>query len=320
MKSPVAYLSVAVAAVLVSGGCMKLGPDYHRPDAGIQVPASYQRGPRDMVILGAEDQWWDVFGKPELSQLVEEALRKNLDIKKATARILEVRSQLVQTRADRFPNLSIDGTAERRQRPIIGIVPGKSFSTKTDTYTLSLPASFELDLWGRLARSEEAARADLLQAEENRCTVAQTVVAESINLQLQLESIERRIQIALESIENFRRSLALVESRYKRGLTSVLDVRQARRILAGAEALLPGLREELGITVPLNPHFKFYFEQPDNRCWGKVFSCIHEGPFVLQAEEVESGEFADLDRVTRGEFEPVTPDTKAVLERYLREN
>ena len=77
--------------------------------------------------------------------------------------------------------------------------------------------------------------------------------------------------------------------------------------------------EELGITKPLDAHFKFYFEQDNNRCWGKVFSCVHDGPFVLQAEEVESGEFVALDRVTGGEINPVTPDTKAVLERYLRE-
>jgi multidrug efflux system outer membrane protein len=227
---------------------MKMGPDYHPPDLGIQMPVSFQHGPKDMVTPPFEDRWWEVFGKPELSQLVEEVLRNNLDIKKVTARILEVQSQLVQTRADRFPGVRIDGSAERRQRPIIGIVPGRSFSTKTDTYTLSLPASFELDLWGRLARSEEAARAALLQAEENRRTVAQSVVAETISLYLQVESLERRIEVALESIENFRRSFALVESRYKRGLTSVLDVYQARRILAGAEALLPSLREELGIT------------------------------------------------------------------------
>lgn len=227
---------------------MRVGPDYHRPDTGIQMPASYQHGPKNMVTPESEDRWWEVFEKPELNQLVEDVLRNNLDIKKATARMWEVRSRLVQTRADRFPSLKIDGTAEKRQRPIIGIVPGKSFSTKTDTYTLSLPASFEVDLWGRLARGEEAARADLLQAEENRRTVAQTVVAETISLYLQMESLERRVQIALESIENFRRSLSLVESRYKRGLTSVLDVRQARRILAGAEALLPTFREELGVT------------------------------------------------------------------------
>ena len=102
-----------------------------------------------------------------------------------------------------------------------------------------MPASFEIDLWGRLARAEEAVRANLLQTEENRRTVAQTVVAETVTLYLQMESLERGIDIDKKLIESFRRSLNLVESRYKRGLTSVLDVRQARRVLAGAEATLP---------------------------------------------------------------------------------
>ncbi|MDY6836873.1 MAG: efflux transporter outer membrane subunit [Thermodesulfobacteriota bacterium] len=243
------HLFLALTAVLALAGCMKVGPDFHRPDLAAEVPNAFQHDDTDSGKgLETEDHWWQVFGDPELDRLVNEVLSNSWDIKGATARILEVRSQLTQTRADRFPTLNIDGTAEKRQRPIIGIVPGESFTTKTDTYTLALPASFELDLWGRLARAEEAARADLLQAEENRRTVVQTVVAETVNLYLQMESLERRIQIALESIENFRHSLALVESRYKRGLTSVLDVRQARRILAGAEALLPPLREELGGT------------------------------------------------------------------------
>jgi multidrug efflux system outer membrane protein len=246
-------LFLVLAALFAAAGCMKMGPDFRKPDLhhdlGIQVPATFEQDDMEEdAPLGLKDQWWHVFGDPELNRLVDEVLSHSWDIKGATARILEVRSQLVQNRADRFPNLSVEGTAEKRQRPIIGIVPGESFTTKTETYTLSLPASFELDLWGRLDRAEEAARADLLQAEENRRTVVQGVVAETITLYLQMESVERRIQIALESIDNFRQSLALVESRYKRGLTSVLDVRQARRTLAGAEAALPPLREELGAT------------------------------------------------------------------------
>ena len=226
---------------------MKLGPDYQRPDTGIQMPESYQHALTETLTPPPEDRWWQVFGKPELDQLVEEAITNNLDIKKATARILEVRSRFVQTRADRFPSASLEGQGERRRRPIIGVLPGKSFSTKTDIYTLSLPASFELDLWGRLARAEEAALADLLQAEENRRTVAQTVVAETISLYLQMESLERRIQLTQQSIENYRHSSALVEHRYERGLTSVLDLRQALRVLARAEASLPALRQDLGI-------------------------------------------------------------------------
>jgi len=78
--------------------------------------------------------------------------------------------------------------------------------------------------------------------------------------------------------------------------------------------------EELGIRdKPLEPHFKFYFEQDDNKCWGKVFSCIHDGPFVLQAEEVASGEFVDIDRIIRGDIAPITPDTLAVLKRLIDE-
>ena len=227
---------------------MKVGPDYQRPDTGIQMPESYQHALTETVTPLPEDRWWQVFSDPKLSQLVEEVLRNNLDIKKATARILEVRSRFVQTRADRFPSLTLDAHGERRRRPIIGVLPGRSFSTKTDIYTLSLPASFELDLWGRLARAEEAVRADLIQAEENRRTVSQTVVAETISLYLQMESLERRIQLTQQSIENYRHSSALLEHRYERGLTSVLDLRQARRVLARAEASLPALRQDLGIT------------------------------------------------------------------------
>jgi multidrug efflux system outer membrane protein len=77
--------------------------------------------------------------------------------------------------------------------------------------------------------------------------VAQAVVAETITLYLEMEAVERRLQIAEQSIEAFRQSLQFVETRYRRGLTSVLDVRQARRVLAQAETVVPQLEQELGI-------------------------------------------------------------------------
>ena len=86
------------------------------------------------------------------------------------------------------------------------------------------------------------------------------------------------------------------------------------------ESALREAEEELGIRdQPLKSHFKFYFEQANNRCWGRVFSCIHDGPFEFQVEEVESGEFVDVDRILNGDIAPITPDTLAVLERYLEE-
>jgi multidrug efflux system outer membrane protein len=243
-------MHVVLVVTLSLGGCIKMGPDYHRPDTNIQMPESYQYAPAERVLPELDDQWWRVFNDPELHRLVEEVLQNNLDIKRATAAVLEVRAQLVSTRADRFPQVDVEAQGQRQQRPKQTSVPGQAFSADREitTYDLSLPASFEVDLWGRLARAEEAARANLLEAEENRRTVAQTVVAETVTLYLQMESFERGIDIAKKLIESFRRSLTLVESRYKRGLTSVLDVRQARRVLAGAEATLPSLRQDLGTT------------------------------------------------------------------------
>jgi multidrug efflux system outer membrane protein len=238
-------MHVVLVVTLSLGGCIKMGPDYHRPDTNIQMPESYQYAPAERVLPELDDQWWRVFNDPELNRLVEEVLQNNLDIKRATAAVLEVRAQLVETRGERFPQVGVEAGVERRQIPKPNSV---SIDRTSTTYDLALPASFEIDLWGRLARAEEAARANLLQAEANRRTVAQTVVAETVTLYLQMESFERGIDIAKKLIESFRRSLTLVESRYKRGLTSVLDVRQARRVLAGAEATLPSLRQDLGTT------------------------------------------------------------------------
>jgi len=77
--------------------------------------------------------------------------------------------------------------------------------------------------------------------------------------------------------------------------------------------------EELGIrNTPLTDHFDFYFEDEGDRVWGRVFSCVHDEPFALQEEEIESGEFMDLDEVLKGKVKPLTPDTLLALSRYLR--
>lgn len=240
-------LSITSAVLILLSGCMKMGPDYRRPDTGIQIPGAYQHACGTSPAPHPEERWWQIFGDPKLDRLVEDVLRHNLDIKKATARILEARYMFVETRADRFPSLNLQGQAMRQRRPEAVSMPGFSIDRESETYNLSLPASFELDLWGRLARAEEAARANLLQAEENRRTVSQTIVAEAITLYLRQESLERRIQIARRSIENYRRSLALIENRYEGGIASILELKQARRILAQAEAFLPSLRQEMGI-------------------------------------------------------------------------
>ena len=225
-------------------GCFNMTPDYRQPDLGIEAPVAYQHEPKEEPALQMADRWWEVFGDAELNKLVDEVLQNNWDLKRTAGKILESRALYVRRRADRFPQVGVDGQAARRQFGGTSVGSG----TISNAYQISAPAFFEVDLWGRLASAERSAWEDLLRDEESRRTVAQTVVAETVNLYLLIEAVERRVQISLDSIAAFRQSLNFVETRYKRGLTSILDVRQARRVLAGAEALLPAFRQQLGIA------------------------------------------------------------------------
>ncbi len=243
MKCRFFYCLTATAIYLVLYGCLNLGPDYERPDLGIKTPQSYEFTPTDIPSLVVEDRWWEIFGDREMNQYVEEAVTNNWDIKQAAARVLEARARYVRVRADRFPTVGVSGLRDRRQ------VRGgaQNDGIIVDSYELAAPASFELDLWSKLKKSSQAAWSDILQEEEARRTIAQAVVAETISLYLDMEAVERRLQIAEQSIKAFRESLQFVETRYRRGLTSVLDVRQARRVLAQAETIVPQLEQELGI-------------------------------------------------------------------------
>ena len=229
---------IAVSVSMLLAGCMKVGPDFKKPDMNSQIRESYQHAPSDVETGEITDRWWIAFNDSELDQIVKNVLSNNLDIRKAMAVISEMRAYFVQSKADRLPSLSLQGEV-RRQRILPGI--------ESDLYNLSLPASFEVDLWGRLGRAEEAALANLTKTEENARIIAQTIVSETITLYFQIESLERRIQIIEQSIKNYRRNLSFVERRYEGGVTSILDLRQARRILAQTESTLPSLRQELGI-------------------------------------------------------------------------
>jgi multidrug efflux system outer membrane protein len=243
MNPRVFYCTFILATYLFTGGCINLGPDYRRPDVNLDVPKIYQNSPDETKTRVLEDRWWTVFKDPEIDRLVEQALKYNWDIKQAVARVLEARAQYARVRADRLPNVDVEASADRRR---FG-GPRSASGATIPTYTLTAPAIFELDLWSKLAKTSRAAWDGILQEEKNRHTVAQTIVAEVISLYLEMEATERRLQIAYQSIETFELSLQFVNTRYSRGLASALDVRQARRILAGAEALVPQFQQQLGI-------------------------------------------------------------------------
>jgi outer membrane protein, multidrug efflux system len=243
------YLTPLLMA-LTAVSCLRLGPPYHRPEPAFRIPAAYVQATTSDVQETIQNRWWEAFQDSHLNEIVLAAVHNNLDLKEAFERVLETRYRLFQTRADRYPFVGVDGEASRTGQTVTvtgwtGLPQRKDVTA--ETYRLSLPASFELDFWGRLASLEEAARWQLLAAEENRRIVLQTVVAETVLRYLQIEFTERRIQVLEQSIQDYQRSLELARKRYERGLAPVLDLRQARRVLYQAEAELPPLQRELGM-------------------------------------------------------------------------
>ncbi|MBS3808922.1 MAG: efflux transporter outer membrane subunit, partial [Desulfobacterales bacterium] len=243
------FLKTAIAVLLVSAaaGCAWIGPDYSRPDTGAEIPEHYLAGKKaETEEYVPQHGWWKKFGDPELNRVVSEVVENNPDIAGAAAGVMEARAAMEQTGADRFPSLDLNVQASRQWQTVRDPLTDDKETVETDTFSLTLPASFELDLWGRLARASQAARADLLAAEENRRTVVQSMIAETVSLYLQIRFLEKQIDITRGLVASYKKNLELVEGRYRRGITPVLDVHQARRALARAEAELPSLVESKG--------------------------------------------------------------------------
>jgi multidrug efflux system outer membrane protein len=147
-----------------------MGPDYERPE--VPVPGSFQ----EETIPGASFanlDWWAVFDDPDLLELIELALINNKELAIAMARIEEARASLGSVRADQFPNLD-GGAGASRGNTLPGVgTPGSI----NESFVLAANLSFEVDLWGRLRRSTEAARAELLATVEYRNVITITLIA-----------------------------------------------------------------------------------------------------------------------------------------------
>lgn len=242
------FIRLLILSLMVTG-CLHLGPEYRPPVDASDMPAAFGQAvaPGHAVPYTEEERWWTIFNDPELNHTMDTVLSHNWDIARTADRILELRALAGQTRADRFPQIDMEWLGRKDVREVPTGSGGARERETTSTYDVALPLFFEVDLWGRLARADEASRAEVLRAEENRRAVAQTVVAEALALYFEIESIERGLAITDQLIENFKRNLRLVRRRYERGLATALDLRQARRILAESEATVPTLRRDLGI-------------------------------------------------------------------------
>jgi multidrug efflux system outer membrane protein len=220
MRSNVLIFSVAFGLT----GCA-VGPNYKRPD--VPAPPQFRAGePAPAQTSLGDMKWFDLFQDETLRGLIQEAVRANYDIRIAAQRVIQGQGQLTATRSGLFPQLNGQATAARS-----GLT-----SPIESTGTAGGVASWEIDLFGKLRRATEAARADLLSLEENQKAVMQALVAEVASSYFDLREYDTELQYVRESIKTRRESVNLVASRVQGGVASALDLDQAKSLVATAEA------------------------------------------------------------------------------------
>lgn len=219
------------------------GPAYQRPD--VPLPAAW-RAPLVDAADVTNTTWWQSLADAHLNRYIESALDANLDLRLATLRIEEFDARLQISRGDRYPQVGYGASAKRQryseERPVL--LPASSEPTQS-AFVLGTDISWELDLWGRVQRSNEAARAELLATEEARRTIMLTVVSKVATSYIQLLGLDQQLALVRQTLKNREDALALVDTKYKGGSGTRLQVVQARSVVEELRVVIPELELQI---------------------------------------------------------------------------
>ncbi len=218
-----------------------VGPDYSRP--ALSTPASFRMaGVEKETESFANLPWWDLLQDQELQRLIRTALEGNKDLKRAAASIEEYQARLYIARTDFAPQLSGTANAPAFGRNAQFLVPG---FPNVFNYYLQGNLSWELDFWGRVRRSNEAARGDLLSKEENRRAVVLELVSNVAQAYFDLLQFDMQLDIAKRTLQSWEESVRIARTRLRQGVIAKLDADQFEAERANAAARASELERQL---------------------------------------------------------------------------
>ncbi len=254
MHRKLIYFAGTSMAAFFIAACA-VGPNYQRPE--INSPAAFRDqsnpGPNGSI---ADYPWWSVFHDQALQQLIREALTNNYDLRIAVARIAKERALLGQARANFFPQLGYQGGASRlggsqdftvdnTQLPAGETAKGER--TTDNVYEIGGNATWELDLWGRIRRENEAATARLLASEEARRGVVQSLVADVASNYFQLRELDMELDIAKRNRDAFSNISDIFTKQKAGGVASNLEVSRSTALEAQVSAAIPQIELQIAL-------------------------------------------------------------------------
>jgi outer membrane protein, multidrug efflux system len=244
------FLPLLLASL--GAGCL-LGPNYKRP--AVAIPATFRAPeplPAGHAASLADLKWFDVFKDDKLQELIRVALVKNYDLRDAVLRVEEARANLGITRSNQYPNVAANAGIEFNRLSRDGLTPIPPALLPNQIRNFGMASlellSFEIDIWGRLRRATEAARANLLGAEENRKAVVTTLIGDVATAYLTLRELDYELEISKRTLQTREASLALTRSRQHGGVSTLLDLRQAEQLVDTAAETIPGFEQQIEQT------------------------------------------------------------------------
>ncbi|MBK1712106.1 efflux transporter outer membrane subunit [Rubrivivax gelatinosus] len=257
-RTPVA---LAAFVALALAGCTT-GPDYRRP--ALDLPPAYAvaaSAPQPAETAVLDTAWWSAFGDPQLDALVHDVLANNPDLRIAAHRVEQLDAFLQVARSEQGPQVAYEGQrtrdtlSENRQSPL-----NRGTQPVDNNYTISGGISWELDLWGKLRRSDESAFANLMAGQEGRRALEMATVAKAAAGYLRLLSLDMELELLKRSVQVEADTVALAQSRFDSGGSSELPVLHARSVwqqrgaeIPAKEAEIAAMENALGALAGRNP-------------------------------------------------------------------
>ncbi|MFO1414477.1 MAG: efflux transporter outer membrane subunit [Burkholderiales bacterium] len=234
------FLCVTVAAL--AAGCT-VGPDYTKP--AVDVPPAWRIDYAQAKDV-ANTRWWEQFGDPVLTELIDSALANNRDLVVAASRVDAFVGNLVATRSAFYPQVNYSGDASRNRTTAVGVSPlPPGADPYYALYNAALGASWQLDLFGRVRRLTEAAQAQVYATEQGRRGVVLSVVTSMATSYIGLRALDRQLEISQQTAQNNLDTLRIFELRHKGGVVSKLELAQVQSQYQQALASIPQIEQSI---------------------------------------------------------------------------
>lgn len=236
--------AAGLCSLVFVAGCA-VGPNYKRPS--VEASANFRFATNQSTNSFGDLPWWEVFKDAILVDLITTAVTNNYDLRQAVARVEQARNQAVAARAPLLPEIGYGGSVGRGRNALFNAPAALNGATESSA-SASLNAFWEVDLWGRIRRLSEAARAEYLATDEARRAITTALVSDVATAYFQLLQFDQELAIQRAATNAYTSSLRLFEDRLNNGVASKLETDRAAAALANAASIIPRLELSIATT------------------------------------------------------------------------